>query len=208
MVDISIYTERKQRDFQKDLRDLEKSIYPEYEEIAKNITIQKADLDKNSNKLSVAINKHRNDLHRKIDAIIRKKIFDLNEMDSKYLSVLTKHENEITRTISEITHNIAELKKLLVCNDSNLVLAYKSRNAEFSRLPSKLPRYTLNFTPNKINIEILHQQFGSLSPLPNTTLKPLLVEPRVISTIKTHFGVLSCLTCQKYEGIIWTSQFK
>lgn len=91
MVDISIYTERKQRDFQKDLRELEKSIYPEYEEIAKNITIQKADLDKNSNKLSVAINKHGNDLHRKIDAIIQKKmIFDLNEMDSKYLAVLNK----------------------------------------------------------------------------------------------------------------------
>lgn len=90
LVDISIYTERKQRDFQKDLRDLEKSIYPEYEEIAKNITIQKADLDKNSNKLSVAINKHRNDLHRKIDAIIRKKIFDQNEMDSKYLAVFNK----------------------------------------------------------------------------------------------------------------------
>lgn len=208
MVDISIYTERKQRDFQKDLRELEKSIYPEYEEIAKNITIQKADLDKNSNKLSVAINKHGNDLHRKIDAIIQKKmIFDLNEMDSKYLAVLNKKKkhDEITRTISEITHNIAELKKLLDCNDSNLVLAYKSRNAEFSRLPSKLPPYTLNFTPNKINIEILHQQFGSLSPLPNTTLKPLLVEPRVISTIKTHFGVLSCLTCQKYEGMISAS---
>lgn len=89
MVDISIYTERKQRYFQKDLRELEKSIYPEYEEIAKNTTIQKADLDKNSNKLSVAINKHGNDLHRKIDAIIQKKmIFDLNEMDSKYLAVL------------------------------------------------------------------------------------------------------------------------
>lgn len=206
MVDISIYTERKQRDFQKDLRELEKSIYPEYEEIAKNITIQKADLDKNSNKLSVAINKHGNDLHRKINAIIQKMIFDLNEMDSKYLAVLNKKKHdEITRTISEITHNIAELKKLLDCNDSNLVLAYKSRNAEFSRLPSKLPPYTLNFTPNKINIEILHQQFGSLSPLPNTTLKPLLVEPRVISTIKTHFGVLSCLTCQKYEGMIWAS---
>lgn len=208
MVDISIYTERKQRDFQKDLRELEKSIYPEYEEIAKNITIQKADLDKNSNKLSVAINKHGNDLHRKIDAIIQKKmIFDLNEMDSKYLAVLNKKKkhDEITRTISEITHNIAELKKLLDCNDSNLVLAYKSRNAEFSRLPSKLPPYTLNFTPNKINIEILHQQFGSLSPLPNTTLKPLLVEPRVISTIKTHFGVLSCLTCEKYEGMISAS---
>lgn len=94
MVDISIYTERKQRDFQKDLRELEKSIYPEYEEIAKNITIQKADLDKNSNKLSVAINKHGNDLHRKIDAIIQKKmIFDLNEMDSKYLAVLNKKKN-------------------------------------------------------------------------------------------------------------------
>lgn len=110
MVDISIYTERKQRDFQKDLRELEKSIYPEYEEIAKNITIQKADLDKNSNKLSVAINKHGNDLHRKIDAIIQKIIFDLNEMDSKYLAVLNKKKHdEITRTISEITHNIAEL---------------------------------------------------------------------------------------------------
>lgn len=101
MVDISIYTERKQRDFQKDLRELEKSIYPEYEEIAKNITIQKADLDKNSNKLSVAINKHGNDLHRKIDAIIQKKmIFDLNEMDSKYLAVLNKKKKNMMKSLA------------------------------------------------------------------------------------------------------------
>lgn len=128
-------------------------------------------------------------------------------MDSKYLAVLKKKHDEITRTISEITHNIAELKKLLDSNDINLVFAFKSRNAEFSRLPSKLSLYTPNFTPNRINTEILHQQVGSLSPLPNTTLKPLLDEPRVISTIKTHFGVLSCLTCQKDEGMIWTSHF-
>ncbi|XP_052682813.1 tripartite motif-containing protein 45-like [Crassostrea angulata] len=104
----------------RDLQELEKSIYPKYQEIASIIPVMKADLNENSKKLTKAIEKHEEDLRREIDTMIKKLKSDLDEMDSKYLTVLNKQENEITRTIFEIKQSIADLKKLLNSNDSPL----------------------------------------------------------------------------------------
>nr|XP_034335376.1 E3 ubiquitin-protein ligase TRIM71-like [Crassostrea gigas] len=206
-----------------DLQELEKSISPKYQALAEITTVQKAELNKNSQKLTSAIDKQREVWHREIDTIIQKLKSDLDEMDSKHLAVLNKQEDEITHTISEITQSIADLKKLLDSSDVSRVSAYKSRIAEFRGLPPKLTVSLPNFIPQKINPEQLYQQFGSLSAFSITTeehgysmetseagsspLKPLLDEPRIISTIQTQYGRLfSCLysvICPSDEEI-WT----
>nr|XP_034310779.1 E3 ubiquitin-protein ligase TRIM71 [Crassostrea gigas] len=206
-----------------DLQELEKSIDPKYQEIASIIPVQKADLNENSKKLTKAIDKHGEDLHREIDTMIKKLKSDLDEMDSNYLTVLNKQENEITRNISEIKQSIADLKKFLNSNDISLISAYKSRNAEFRRLPPKLTATLPKFTPQKINKEQLYQQFGSLSALSIKTEehgytmdspdaessppdRPLINVPRVITEINTEFGdsnPLRSVSCQS-NGDIWT----
>ncbi|XP_065938972.1 E3 ubiquitin-protein ligase TRIM71 [Magallana gigas] len=207
---------------QKHLQELEKSIYPKYQEIASNIPVQKSALNENSQKLTTEIDKHGEDLHREINTIIRNMKSYMEETDTKHLAVLDKQENEIKHSISEITKTIAELKTLLDSNDVSRVSAYKSRNDEFRRLPPKLTVSLPSFTPQKINKEQLYQQFGSLSASSIKTEehgytmespgaessppdRPLIDVPRIITKINTeyHQGSLRDVSCLSDEEM-WT----
>ncbi|XP_052676824.1 tripartite motif-containing protein 2-like [Crassostrea angulata] len=169
---------------QKDLEELEKSIFPKYQEIASKIQARKPDLNK-------------------------KLKSDVDEMDIKNLAVLNEQENEITRINSKITQSIADLNKLLNSNDVRRVTAYKSRNAEFIGLLPKLTISLPHFTLQNINKNQLCQQLGSLSVLyigaESSFLGRLLSdEPRITRYIKTEFGEnkLRSVSCLSDE--IWT----
>lgn len=224
-IEVLKHLENKKRVIQRDLQELEKSFYPAYQEIASNIPVQKADLNKNTEKITTSIGKHGEYLHRKIESIIKKLKCKLTDNDSKHLDVLNKQEDEIESTISEIIQITADLKKLLNSNDGSLVSAYKSRNVKFRKLPPKLTVSFPSFTPRKINKDQLYDQFGSLSELSiNTEERCYTVdspgaessnkdrlfidEPRIITDINTEYGKnkLRSVSCQSDDDI-WTCDY-
>nr|XP_034304714.1 uncharacterized protein LOC117682050 [Crassostrea gigas]XP_034304715.1 uncharacterized protein LOC117682050 [Crassostrea gigas] len=219
-IEITKNIESKKEIIQKDLQELEKSIYPKYQEIASINQVQKSALNENSQKLTTEMDKHGEDLHREINTIIRNMKSNVEETDTKHLAVLDKQEDEIKHTISEITQTITELKTLLDSNDVSRVSAYKSRNDEFRRLPPKLTVSLPSFTPKKINKERLYQQFGSLSASSIKTEehgytmespgaessppdRPLIDVPRIITQINTEYGQLDGVSCLS-DGEMWT----
>lgn len=211
----------KKVNLRKDFEELKKSIYPKYQDIATYTLNKKAELYGKSQKLITTVDKHGEILHREINIAISKLKSGLDEIDSKHFTVLDKWENEITHTISEITDIIADLNNLLKSNDASLISAYKSRNAEFRKLPPK-PIFSLpSFTPPMINKENIHQQIGFLSTsstiveehgnardslkAESTPLdRPLIDVPLIITGIKTEYEHRLCRVLCLSEEQIWT----
>ncbi|XP_062600327.1 tripartite motif-containing protein 2-like [Saccostrea cucullata] len=203
-----------------DLEDLEKRIYPTFEEITSDLRSEKVNSEKHYEKLTTAVTKHGENWHREINIIVNKQKSEIDEMKSKHLAVLNKQEKEIKQITSDVRECILDLKKMLDSNDVSLTSAYKSRNTEFRNLPPKVNVSLPTFSPHQINTEQLHQMFGSLSAFSITTeehgytmktpeavscppVKPLLDEPELITTIDTDFIPLHSVTCVSDEEI-WT----
>ena len=219
-VDVIEDFEAKKEVLKKDLQEIEKSLFPKYEEAATNIQIQKADQRKNSQKLTTELKKHGEALHKEIDNIIQSKQTEIDVMDSKHQAVLDKQEDAINNTINEMKQVIQDLKRLLDTSDVSIVSKYQSRIKEFRKLPSKLNICLPNFQPVKINREQLLKQFGSLSPLSMETeeqgytlpspgaefsppLRPLLDVPQLITELDTEYEYLYGVSCLSDEEI-WT----
>nr|XP_034309667.1 tripartite motif-containing protein 45-like [Crassostrea gigas] len=197
---------------QEDLQELEKFIFPKYQEVASSIPVQKANLNTSSQKIASNISKHGEEIHKEIDVIIKKLKSDLDEMHSKYLAALNIHEDEIKHMLSDITQTITDLRKLINSDDVGLVSAYKSKNAEFRRLPPKLTVTLPSFSPKKIDKQQISEHFGSLSELSieteehNYTMdsestehspaeRSLLDVPLIVTEINTSFKYARNVSC-------------
>ena len=86
--DILKLFETKRKLMQKDLQDLEKSIYPKYQEAATNIPVQRADVNKRSQKLTTALDKQEEVLHTEIDTIIQGMKSYIKDMETQHISAI------------------------------------------------------------------------------------------------------------------------
>lgn len=192
-VNILNVLKQKKKIIQRDLKEFENSIYPKYKEIAFNILVQKDGLNENAMKLTIAINKHGEALHREIDIAIKKLQSDVDKMKYKCMVDLQKLEDEINNSISEITQTSAKLTQLL---NSNEVFSYKPRNTEFQTIPPKIVVSLPKFIPQTINRKQIHRQIGSLSA--SSTF--------FITEINTAYGktnTLYSVACQNDQEV-WT----
>nr|XP_022330761.1 uncharacterized protein LOC111129008 [Crassostrea virginica] len=195
--------ETKRELMQKDLQDLEKSIYPRYQKAATNIPVQRSDVNKRSQKLTTGLNKQGEALHTEIDTIIQGMKSDIDDMDAQHIAAIDQQEDAINHTITEITQAILDLKRLLDTSDVCLVSEYTSRTEEFRflQLPAQFQVTSLpTFTPQEINREQIQQQIGSLSKIAITFL---LDEPRILTDIQTEYRRLLTVSCLS-DSELWT----
>lgn len=179
------------------MKELEIYIYPKYKEIASEITVKKADVQQNSLKLKTEMDKHRNDWYNEINRKVHYLKIALDEQHYQCLAVLKTREDEILKTISEITQSITDLQKLMHCNEISILTAYNSMNDKFRILPHKLNVKLPLFTPKMLPEEPIHQQFGSLSRVSidieengytmDYDVSALCVEPQFNAHIDTEF---------------------
>ena len=206
---------------QKDLLEFKKSIYSTYQEAAANMQIQRADVRKHSEQLTIALNKQREALHTEIDTIVQRMMTEIDDIDTQTLAAIEKQEHAINKKINDIKQIILDLKSLLNTSDFGLVSKYRSRIEEFRKRPSKLKISLPNFLPQKINTKQLLKQFGSLRsssieteeqrytlPSPgvesNPPARPLLDVPRLITDIPTSgYGGLYNVSALS-DDEIWT----
>lgn len=183
-----------------DIQELENLIYPKFHEILAEFPIQRGDLRKNSKQLKATINKQGRDLHKEIDAIIKKMKADVDYMDSIHLSDLKIWEDEITSTISNIKQKIIDVKELYDSNDICRVCEYISENVIFKTFSPKRTASLPKFIFHQIDIEEICQQFGFLLELKvrvdryindpsssDVVSSPLMDIPRILSDIATDF---------------------
>ncbi|XP_078331154.1 uncharacterized protein LOC144624981 [Crassostrea virginica] len=196
----SEHKQHKKELMQKDLQDLEKFIYPKYQEAATNIPVQRADVNKHSQKLTTALDKQGEALYTEIDTIIQGMKSEINDMDAQHIAAIDQQEVTLNQTIPEITQTILDLKRLLDTSDVCLVSEYTSRTKEFRNLPAQFQVTLPTFIPQVINREQIHQQIGSLS---KQAIRFLLDVALILTDIKTNYRDLLSVSCLS-DNELWT----
>ncbi|XP_052679630.1 uncharacterized protein LOC128160359 [Crassostrea angulata] len=216
-VEVTEVYKTKKNDIKKDTKVLENHISPTYEEIERDLENQLANLDGGYEKLTTTMSKQGKQWHREIDIIIDKMKTEISEIKERHRELLQKHLNEIKQTQSLIEKTLHALRKIEKSTEISSTIEYCSKIREFSKLPSKVKVTLPTFIPKPIDREKLYSLFGQITPLstntkenvlllnqPNISVRELLDEPELVTTIQTGYKDLRSVTCLN-EDRIWTS---
>ncbi|XP_011430067.3 tripartite motif-containing protein 2 [Magallana gigas] len=216
-VQISTVYKAQKETIKKDAEELVNTLSPTYEEIARDLENQLANLDGGYEKLTSAMSKQEEQWHREIDIVINKMKTEISEIKVKHRDILQKHLNEIKQIQSLIEQTLRAINEIEKSTEVSPTIAYSSKIREFSKLPPKIQVSMPTFIPKPIDREKLYSLFGQVTPLstaaegkvlsliqPNTPVGELLDEPELVATIQTGYETLRCVACLN-DGSIWTS---
>nr|XP_034307083.1 uncharacterized protein LOC117682789 [Crassostrea gigas] len=216
-VDVTEVYKTMKDDIKKDTKALENHISPIYKEIALDLENQLANLDEGYDKLTTTISKQGEQWHREIDIVINKMKTEINEIKVKHKELLQKHLDEIKQIQSLIIETLLALRKIEKSTEVSPAIEYKSKMREFSKPPPKVKVTLPTFIPKAIDRENLYSLFGQITQLstateenvlslnqPNTPIRELQDEPKLVATIQTGQEKLRNVTCLN-EDKIWTS---
>nr|XP_034320022.1 uncharacterized protein LOC117687512 [Crassostrea gigas]XP_034320023.1 uncharacterized protein LOC117687512 [Crassostrea gigas] len=211
-----IYKEKKEI-IKNDTKELENLISPTYEEIALDLEKQLANLDGGYEKLTTTMSKQGEQWHREIDFAINKMKSEIDEIKVKHRDILKKHLDEIKQIQSLIKQTFLALRKIEKSTDVSSTNDYSSKIREFRKFPPKVQVSLPTFIPKQIDREKLYSLFGQITSLLtateenvlslnhlDTSLRELLDEPKVVTTIHTGHEYLRSVT-RLNEDIMWTS---
>ncbi|XP_078326766.1 uncharacterized protein LOC111124947 [Crassostrea virginica] len=200
----------------KDREELEEQILPTYEEIAIDLENQISNLDGEYKKLISEMSNQREEIHREVD-----NAFDQMNMEIGEIMDNGETSQHLTETFEQLQslmqQTLKALNEIEESNEVTSIIHYSSKNEQFIKLPAKVHVSMPKFIPKQREKEQLCSLIGKLTPLsttleervftakkPNTSVRELLDEPEILSTIKTGHEKLFSVTCLNEEQI-WTS---
>lgn len=192
-----IYKSMKQ-DIKKDTEDLQKVLFPKYEELRSELEKEISNLSEGYKRLTTEISKQGEKWHRKIDSIVNKMHNDLSEIEVNHRHALQQHLVEIQQIESLIKDTLTALMKLEDSNNVTTVLEYTPENNKYTSLPDKFQCWLPSFYPKPINSNLVHNMFGTVC---NWKLSD---SPEVINTFSSRHNLLRCVFVHN-EQEIWTS---
>ncbi|XP_065938129.1 uncharacterized protein [Magallana gigas] len=216
-VQISTVYKAQKEIIEKDTEELVNTLSPTYEEIARDLENQLANLDGGYEKLTSAMSKQGEQWHREIDIVINKMKTEISEIKVKHRDILQKHLNEIKQIQSLIKQTLRAINEIEKSTEVSPTIAYSSKIRELSKLPLKIQVSLPTFIPKPIDHKKLYSLFGHITPFSTateenvyslihskTSVRELLDKPEIVATIKTGYEELRSVTCQN-EDRIWTS---
>ena len=97
---------------QNDREELNNKIIPTYKEIVNELEMQIASLDGEYKKLTTAMSKQREEIHREVDNAIDQMEKEIGEITVKHYSILQKHLDEIKQLQSLMQQTLLVLNEI------------------------------------------------------------------------------------------------